>query len=72
VRCGVLQTFTAILVNLTNTPQESPFTQITITMSDGTLFKPEKDFTETLDKQLPEIEALAKVNDTTLLGAAAK
>jgi 26S proteasome regulatory subunit N5 len=34
-------------------------------MSDGTLFKPEKDFTETLDKQLPEIEALAKVNDTS-------
>lgn len=30
-------------------------------MSDGTLFKPEKDFTKDVDKQIPEAEALAKV-----------
>ena len=30
-------------------------------MSDGTVLKPEKDFTEILDQQYPEIEALAKV-----------
>ena len=32
--------------------------------SDGTLLKPEKDYTETLDKQLPEIESLAKVTNS--------
>lgn len=30
-------------------------------MSDGALFKPEKDFTKEADKVLPEAEALAKV-----------
>lgn len=31
-------------------------------MSDGTLFKPEKDYTKEADKILPEAEALAKVD----------
>ncbi|EGE08892.1 26S proteasome non-ATPase regulatory subunit 12 [Trichophyton equinum CBS 127.97] len=31
-------------------------------MSDGTLFKPEKDFTKDVDQQIPEAEALAKTN----------
>lgn len=30
-------------------------------MSDGTLFKPDKDFTKDVDQQIPEAEALAKV-----------
>lgn len=30
-------------------------------MADGQLFKPEKDFTKEVDKQLPEAEELAKV-----------
>lgn len=30
-------------------------------MSDGTLFKPEKDFSKEADKIIPEAEALAKV-----------
>ncbi len=30
-------------------------------MSDGTLFKPDKDYTKEADKILPEAEALAKV-----------
>jgi 26S proteasome regulatory subunit N5 len=31
-------------------------------MSDGALFKPEKDYTKEADKVLPEAEALAKVD----------
>ncbi|KAM5442464.1 proteasome regulatory particle subunit [Microsporum ferrugineum] len=31
-------------------------------MSDGTLFKPDKDFTKDVDQQIPEAEALAKTN----------
>jgi hypothetical protein len=31
------------------------------TMSDGTLFKPDKDFSKDADKILPEAESLAKV-----------
>ena len=30
-------------------------------MSDGQLFKPEKDFTKEVDKQIPEAQELAKV-----------
>jgi hypothetical protein len=30
-------------------------------MSDGKVLKPDKDFTEEVDKQLPEVEKLAKV-----------
>jgi 26S proteasome regulatory subunit N5 len=30
-------------------------------MSDGTLFKPEKDYTKEADKIIPEAESLAKV-----------
>ena len=30
-------------------------------MSDGALFKPEKDFTKEADKQIPEAQELAKV-----------
>lgn len=30
-------------------------------MADGQLFKPEKDFTKEVDKQLPEAEELANV-----------
>lgn len=33
-------------------------------MSDGTVLKPEKDFTKEADKILPEAEALAKVEKT--------
>jgi 26S proteasome regulatory subunit N5 len=32
-------------------------------MSDGALFKPEKDFSKEADKVLPEAEAIAKVNN---------
>lgn len=31
-------------------------------MADGQLFKPEKDYTKEVDKQLPEAEELAKNN----------
>ena len=31
-------------------------------MSDGQIFKPDKDFTKEVDKQLPEAQELAKVN----------
>lgn len=31
-------------------------------MSDGTIVKADKDFTETLDKDLPEIDALCRVS----------
>ena len=31
-------------------------------MSDGQLFKPEKDYTKDVDKQIPEAEELAKEN----------
>lgn len=31
-------------------------------MADGQLFKPEKDYTKEVDKQLPEAEELAKDN----------
>ena len=31
-------------------------------MADGQLFKPEKDFTKDVDKQIPEAEELAKNN----------
>ena len=31
-------------------------------MADGQLFKPEKDFTKEVDKQLPEAQELAKVS----------
>ena len=31
-------------------------------MADGQLFKPEKDYTKEVDKQLPEAEELAKVD----------
>lgn len=30
-------------------------------MADGQLFKPEKDFTQDVDKQIPEAEETAKV-----------
>ena len=30
-------------------------------MAEGQLFKPEKDFTKEVDKQIPEAEELAKV-----------
>ena len=36
-------------------------------MADGQLFKPEKDFTKEVDKQLPEAEELAKVLVTCII-----
>ena len=36
-------------------------------MSDGALFKPEKDYTKEADKVLPEAEALAKVSLVDIL-----
>ena len=33
-------------------------------MSEGQLFKPDKDFTKEVDKQLPEAQELAKVIQT--------
>jgi hypothetical protein len=42
-------------------------------MSDGNIFKPDKDFTKDADKILPEAEELAKVNKTdTVRGTDAK
>ena len=38
---------------------ESP--DFRITMADGQLFKPEKDYTTEVDKQIPEAQELAKV-----------
>lgn len=35
-------------------------------MSDGALFKPEKDYTKEADKVLPEAEALAKVENVSI------
>ena len=35
-------------------------------MADGQLFKPEKDFTKDVDKQLPEAEETAKVHPNSL------
>ena len=35
-------------------------------MSDGRIFKPDKDFTKEVDKQLPEAQGLAKVNLATM------
>lgn len=32
-----------------------------ITMADGQLFKPEKDYTKETDKQIPEAQEIAKV-----------
>jgi len=34
-----------------------------VTMSDGNIFKPDKDYTKDADKILPEAEELAKVNN---------
>lgn len=33
-------------------------------MADGQLFKPEKDYTKEVDKQLPEAQKLAKVQNS--------
>lgn len=35
-------------------------------MSEGALFKPEKDFSKDADKLIPEAQAVAKVRDTDL------
>ena len=36
--------------------------QLVNVMADGQLFKPEKDYTKDVDKQIPEAEELAKEN----------
>ena len=40
---------------------QTPFNQSTGIMSDGQVLKPEKDFTQEADKQIPEAQELAKV-----------
>jgi hypothetical protein len=44
-----------------------PIVAFAAKMSDGTLFKPEKDYTKEADKIIPEAESLAKVEACRLL-----
>ena len=41
---------------------ELSLTEFNSNMADGQLFKPEKDYTKEVDKQLPEAQELAKVS----------